>query len=199
MSDQQIQLTRRRLLGGLVTIGSASVAAGAGTMAYFSDTESSADNAVQAGTLDLTLDDTDQTVTFLDESGIAPGDSGQGSVSLGNAGTIPGTPEVEVAAIRSTENGYYGKENGQDGSPNDGELDEHLEVRVSFDGQTIVGRTTVANVSPGDSYTMSSTIGAGESKPFTVEWWLPSDTSNLAQSDGYEFDLTFRLVQDGGS
>ena len=194
MGDR-IRLTRRRLLGAALATGVAGAGTGAGTMAAFSDSESSSNNSVQAGTLDLTLDGSSQTVTFLDVMGAEPGDSGQSSVTLGNTGSVVGVPEVEVAAIRSTENGYYGKENGQDGSPSDGELDEHLELRASLDGTTILSRTTADSLSVGDSYTASSTIGGGGSSTFTIEWWLPSDTSDLAQSDGFEFDLTFRLQQ----
>ena len=164
-------------------------------MAAFSDSESSQGNSVQAGTLDLTLDGSSQTVTFLDVTNAKPGDQGQSSVTLGNAGSVAGVPEIEVDEIRSNENGYYGKENGQDNSPDDGELDEHLEVRVSLGGTTIVPRTTADSVSAGDTYTASTPISGGGSVDFTVEWWLPNDTSNLAQSDGFEFDLTFRLQQ----
>jgi len=169
-------------------------------MAAFSDTESSTDNTVQAGTLDLTLDGASQTVTFLDETGIAPGDNGSGSVTLGNDGTIPGVPEIVVTRVDSTENGYYGKEKGnQDTSPDDGELDEYLEVRALLGGTEIIGWTTANVVSSGQTFTGSSSIAGGSSTSFTVEWRLPNDTSNLAQSDGFEFDLTFRLIQEGSA
>jgi len=193
--ENQITFTRRRLLGAALATGVAGAGAGAGTMAAFSDSESSSNNTVQAGTLDLTLDGSNQTVTFFDVTNAAPGDSGQQSVALGNAGSVEGIPEIEVDAIRSTENGYYGSEEDQDGSPNDGELDEHLEVRVSIGGTPILPRTTADQISVGNSYTASSAIAGGGSTAFTVEWWLPSDTSDLAQSDGFEFDLTFRLQQ----
>jgi len=49
-------LTRRKLLGGLGAVGVASVGAGLGTSAYFSDTESFVNNTLTAGTLDLKLD-----------------------------------------------------------------------------------------------------------------------------------------------
>lgn len=198
MSKPNIELTRRRVLGGILSVGAAGAAGGAGTMALFSDTEASTNNTVQAGTLDLTLDGSSQTVTFLDQRGVTPGDQGQTSLTLGNAGSVPGVPEIEVAAIRSTENGYYGKENGQDGSPNDGELDEHLEARLSIDGTVVMPRTTVDVVSVGQSYTASSAIQGGGSMTLTLEWWLPADTSNMAQSDGFAFDLTIRLTQEGG-
>ncbi|MFB6188825.1 MAG: TasA family protein [Halapricum sp.] len=196
MSDR-ITLSRRRVLGAAVAAGLASAGAGVGTMAAFSDSESSSDNQITAGTLDLTLDGGEQTVTILDVTGATPGQQGQGSITLGNAGTIAGVPEIEVAALRSSENGYYGAEKGQDGSPNDGELDQYLEVRFSIGGTTVRSRTTADSLSVGDTYTGSSPITGGGSTPLTVEWWLPSNTDSIAQSDGFGFDLTVRLTQQG--
>ena len=196
MSEPRTKLTRRQLLGGFLTIGAAGAAAGAGTMAYFSDTESSSGNTVQAGTLDLTLDGTSQTVTFLDESAIAPGDSGSGSVTLGNAGTVTGVPEVEVTEVTSKENSLEGEENGQDDFQ-DGELYDYLQLRVLYDGQVVIDWFTADQISVGDTYTLPTTIAGGGSKPFSVKWRLPSGTGNDAQSDSFSFDVTFRLTQDG--
>jgi len=195
MTDQ-IRLSRRRVLGAAVAVGLGGAAAGAGTFAAFSDTESSSDNAVQAGTLDLTLDGGNQAVTFLDETDVFPGESGQASLTLANAGSLSGVPEIEVTGIQSTENGYSGGES-QDGSPNDGELDEHLELRATLGSQTVLNWTTADGISVGQTFPVTSSIGSGNSKPFTVEWRLPSDTGNEAQGDGFTFDLTFRLLQEG--
>lgn len=61
--DDRSGLTRRRLLGGLAATGTAAagVGTGAGAYALFSDEKTSTGNRVQAGTLDLT---TQQTDTF---------------------------------------------------------------------------------------------------------------------------------------
>jgi predicted ribosomally synthesized peptide with SipW-like signal peptide len=58
-------LTRRKVLAGLGAIGIASAGAGLGTSAYFSDTESFANNTLTAGELDL-LVDWQQTYDFGD-------------------------------------------------------------------------------------------------------------------------------------
>lgn len=50
-------LTRRRLLGGITATGAAAAATGAGTFAYFRDTETSTGNTVQAGTMSLDIHD----------------------------------------------------------------------------------------------------------------------------------------------
>lgn len=65
---KKLELSRRRLLGGLGTIGLASAGAGLGTSAYFNDTESFAGNTVTAGTLDMSVSATG----FADQGGMGP-------------------------------------------------------------------------------------------------------------------------------
>jgi predicted ribosomally synthesized peptide with SipW-like signal peptide len=54
--DNTFELTRRKALAGLGTIGVASAGAGLGTTAFFSDEESFEDNQLTAGELDLRID-----------------------------------------------------------------------------------------------------------------------------------------------
>jgi predicted ribosomally synthesized peptide with SipW-like signal peptide len=54
--QQSIHLSRRSVLAGLGTVGAASAAAGLGTTAYFSDTETFENNTLQAGAMDTRLD-----------------------------------------------------------------------------------------------------------------------------------------------
>lgn len=57
MSDRKkLELSRRKVLGGLGTIGIASAGAGLGTSAYFSDEETFKNNTLTAGSLDLKVD-----------------------------------------------------------------------------------------------------------------------------------------------
>jgi predicted ribosomally synthesized peptide with SipW-like signal peptide len=56
MTDGRFDLSRRKLLGAMGTIGGAAALGGAGTMAFFSDTEEFANNQLVAGELDLKVD-----------------------------------------------------------------------------------------------------------------------------------------------
>ncbi|MFC5366393.1 SipW-dependent-type signal peptide-containing protein [Salinirubrum litoreum] len=56
MTDNGLDITRRKILGAVGTVGVASVGAGLGTTAFFNDTESFGNNIVQAGELDLVID-----------------------------------------------------------------------------------------------------------------------------------------------
>ena len=55
MPNDNFELSRRKVLGGLGAIGLTSAGAGLGTSAYFSDTETFANNALVAGELDMTV------------------------------------------------------------------------------------------------------------------------------------------------
>ena len=55
-TNDNLGLSRRKLLAGLGVVGVASAGAGLGTTAYFSDDESFANNSLTAGELDLKLD-----------------------------------------------------------------------------------------------------------------------------------------------
>ncbi|MDY6774993.1 MAG: SipW-dependent-type signal peptide-containing protein [Halobacteria archaeon] len=54
--DDKFEISRRKVLAGLGTIGVASLGAGYGTSAYFSDREDLPNNNLVAGSLDLVLD-----------------------------------------------------------------------------------------------------------------------------------------------
>jgi len=56
MTDNDIELTRRKILAGLGAVGAAGAGAGFGTTALFSDQESFTNNQITAGTLDLKVD-----------------------------------------------------------------------------------------------------------------------------------------------
>lgn len=184
---ENIELSRRRVLGGLAATGLASAAAGAGTMAAFSDSESSTGNTVQSGTLDLTLDGGNSTVTFLDVGGAVPGDNGDGTVTLANAGSVSASPAVDIAAIDATDRSGTGS----------GQLLDHLAVAGTLGGTTVFTRQPASQLSAGTTYSAGPALAGGESRVFTLEWWLPQDTPNSAQGDSVSLDLTFRLTQEG--
>jgi predicted ribosomally synthesized peptide with SipW-like signal peptide len=197
------ELTRRRLLGAAVATGLAGAGAGAGTMAAFSDSESSTSNSVQSGTLDLTLDGGDSTVTFLSEVDIAPGESGTATLTVANAGSISGYLDVEVASVTTYENGCVGNESSADDSCGDpgqglGELQDHLQVQAEFQNGPQLWSTydTVANrLSEGTVYDLDYELPGGGSDTFVLNWQFPDNPGEEAQSDGIEFALTFSLDQ----
>jgi hypothetical protein len=53
MSDDSIQLTRRKILAGVTAVGAAGAGVGFGTSALFRDEETFGNNRVVAGQLDM--------------------------------------------------------------------------------------------------------------------------------------------------
>ncbi|MXR19786.1 right-handed parallel beta-helix repeat-containing protein [Halobacterium bonnevillei] len=82
--SKQLELTRRRVLAGLGTIGAAGAAAGLGTSAYLNDTESFVGNTLEAGELDLYVH-----YDFMVDQGSASGNF-DGPLS----GTVQGDEDV---------------------------------------------------------------------------------------------------------
>ncbi|WP_226023124.1 TasA family protein [Halomicrobium salinisoli] len=197
MEHDRIAVTRRRLLGGLGTVAGASAATGAGTMAAFSDSESSTVDGLRAGTLDLTTDSDGAGVTFLDVDGIAPGDRGAQSLTLGNGGSIEGVLEVDLDEWRSYESG--------DDAPGGGTLKNYLRIQLLVDGDTVAvdGRdwNDVQDLPENETLSSGTTIPPGGSATVAVKWHFdPPNTGNAkdAEGDSVEIDVTFRLVQSGG-
>ena len=56
MADNTINITRRKILASIGTVGAAGAAAGYGTSALFSDEEEIENNTLAAGELDLVVD-----------------------------------------------------------------------------------------------------------------------------------------------
>jgi predicted ribosomally synthesized peptide with SipW-like signal peptide len=93
-NDSGIELTRRRALAGLGTVGLASAGAGLGTTALFSDTESFEDNSLTAGALNLvvTVDSIEHSSDIVrDNTTITPSDTADGeAVTISVADMKPG-------------------------------------------------------------------------------------------------------------
>jgi predicted ribosomally synthesized peptide with SipW-like signal peptide len=100
MSDRQIDITRRKMLGALGAVGAAGAGAGMGTSALFGDTEWFERNTLASGELDLTVDWQEHYYNSLGAGGeigsvrpvSGPGDVGDGEVGLPD----PDNPIVAV-------------------------------------------------------------------------------------------------------
>lgn len=219
MSDESDgpRLTRRRLLGGIGTVGTASVIGGAGTWAAFRDDEDSNGNYVQAGTLDLTLSDSDES----DSDGVsgeitlqnaAPGDTFSGDITLKNAGSLE-ADHVELAfSYQETEaNGPNGN-NEADTAPNSAAgMAEQLEATTLFYNGTNV-RSNLGDANGNgrrdlDDLTRSANDGAlndltpppsanGGTESLVMELKFADDPANNDyQGDEVTFTITMALHQ----
>ncbi|MDO9517729.1 MAG: TasA family protein, partial [Methanosarcinaceae archaeon] len=98
-------MLNKKMLLSLLIIGVVSVSAGAGTWAYFTDTETSTGNTFTAGTLDLIVNGVDITTERFEISDVAPGDTGMYPLVVKNEGSIDGTLTISFANLLDLDNG----------------------------------------------------------------------------------------------
>ncbi len=172
---------------------------GVGTLAYFTDTETSSGNQLVAGTLDLKTNDADGVIQTLYATDMSPGETvASSNITLKNAGTIDAaTLDIVFSYAES------------DGSPNsvDKTADEvaaMLEVMaLDYGGSSLLGSISDNN-SNGytDIYDLKNAnltglggITASASKDFDISVRLKSETGNDFQADGIDMTMTFTLKQ----
>jgi len=186
---------------------------GAGTYAYFSDTESSVDNTLTAGTLDLNIEGGDVAITTFDVSNVAPGDNGTASSTLLNSGSLAGELDIATSGIDNVP-GVGGEYGG--GS---GELGANAEIAIYLDIDQTGTRTAgdVGLQSNGTTYdptgglqydiidnyanefwnAVVAAMAASAQDDIIVLWDVPTDTGNDVQGDSVSFNITFTLEQAG--
>lgn len=153
---ERFELSRRKTLAGIATIGAAGAGAGLGTSALFSDEESFEDNVITAGTLDMSvtasieaandywenqvnLDDLTVTAdgeveTGLEVEDVKPGDWGVICFDFGVDGN-PAYIQTTTANLVNNENGLTEPEaevdsSGGDPGEGNGELQDAMIAEV---------------------------------------------------------------------
>ena len=217
--DDTYDLSRRKILGGIMTVGAAGATAGAGTMALFSDTEQSTGNTIQAGTLDLTADGNNgEGTTTVSIESMAPGETKSGTTTLNNRGSLGGFLNFDIGPVTNNENTVWEPEQGapgEDGTDSTtGELarthtdgSNALDVTAGFDttGDGNIDKVVLDSAgkdprnniqgTTGIEYNPNRSLNSDSSVDFVVECSLPREAGNAVQSDGATFDLTFELLQ----
>jgi predicted ribosomally synthesized peptide with SipW-like signal peptide len=149
MPDKTYELSRRKALLGLGTIGVAGAAAGMGTSALFTDEEEFENNSFTAGTLNMSVtadvvaanqyweDVANLSMATADgevETGLQVGDVKPGDWVIIcftiEIGENPGYVYVSIDDFVDNENGIDDPEDDEDSSLSDGELDEKLLATV---------------------------------------------------------------------
>lgn len=198
MSDNNSKLNRRRLLVGLIIIGIAAAGAGAGTVAYFSDTEQSAENTIVAGTLDLSK----VTTASSNVTNIAPGDQVPTSGTMSFATTYQSTDSIgeniNVNISVATSHPAPGVEPAEpDHSINVSATQYAQQLNVTSAVVTVGGTTddvtasynTLADLS-GSSLTGYS-VAPGETVSLDLSLEFNKNAGNDYQADGVNMTVTF--------
>ena len=197
-----------KALISLVLVGIVLFGIGAGTWAYFSDTETSSGNYIAAGTLDLKLGDYDTDTWYEDPNvpsytveDVYPGWSDWLDFDALNDGSIDGDLYMKVTYTEA------GGDNPEpEGTPDDPVLDDNLCVAITIDGSPLDlsayddnsdGCVSLSEIA--DQYISLGDLVAGTYKNIRIDVNIPSDVGNEIQGDTLTIDVEFKLMQDGAS
>ncbi len=197
-------------LAALVTIA----LIGGSTWAYFSDVESSTNNSLTAGVLDLNIDGYNEAVNTFSVTGKAPGDSGNGFSTLTNVGDFGGELDITFSAITNT--GGTGGTQYEDGIGDLGgvaEMAVYIDVDQSHSWNTDdiglkssdnshftnSGATpldwAVINNYDSKKFDAVETMAAAAAHDLVLEWRIPTTADNSIQGDSVSCNVTITLEQ----
>lgn len=184
---------------------------GGATYAYFSDTESSTNNTLSGGTLDLNINGGNIAVTTINVSDVAPGNSGSGNSTLANVGNMEGELDVSTSAVTNTPGaGGTEYEGGSGELGANAEIAMYIDVDQSSDwssgdiglksDNTTYNHPTALDYDIIDNYASLSwdateNMTASAADYFFVLWQVPTGVGNEIQGDSASFDITFLLEQ----
>ena len=183
------------ILASILAIALVAAGVGAGTLAWFSDTETSTGNSFTAGTMDIKVggEDDGGTVWTFTETNMKPGTAGSHTFVVTNAGTIPGTLSIEVINI-SNDGGTTPE---PEPTPDLGELGAAIQVTLFADfdesGWIDTGEGLYVDVLNG----LGGPYPVGYALPVDIvfHWTIPDTVGNVIMDDSVSFDIVFSLVQ----
>jgi spore coat-associated protein N len=184
---------------------------GGGTWAWFQDTETSANNSLTAGTLDLNINGGNSGNATFSLTNLAPGDNGTAYGVLANVGSLPGELDMGISNLAnvggsggteyeggSGELGYYARiamyiDVDQNGAWDAGDIGLH------YQGYTYSYPTSLqyakVNWWADKSWEAVQVMAGGATDDLTIHWVLDGTVGNDIQGDSVTFDLDFVLEQ----
>ena len=186
----------RGFLLNVLILSFLAIVLGGGTLAIFTDTETSQDNAFAAGTLDLKVNGSDDpNVPNVYIGDVKPGDSGVIVFEVSNAGSLDGTLNVTIENVVN----YPGltPEPEEKLGADLGELGDHVLIDICYEyagSETCAVTGATLNSLNGITYVLGD-LDAGSTGYVKIYWNIPSETGNEIQGDEVTFDVRFGLVQ----
>jgi spore coat-associated protein N len=179
--------------------------AGVGTFAFFNDTETSGNNIISAGTLDLKTNNADGVNAVMTVTDLAPGKSvGPETIVLKNAGTI-NAGHLDLTVSYEEADGTEPTDTGLASNISSDAFAGQLVVNTLMYGTTdLLTKVTDANangfkdvqdVSTADLTDLAG-INASDSADFVIKVTLDgASTGNTFQGDGINITFNFDLQQ----
>jgi len=193
----------KSILISILMITLLAVVVGIGTVAYFSDIETSTGNKFAAGTLDLVVNDQNPwTSTPISVSNMKPGDSSSVVIKLQNAGSIDGYVSMWIKDVTNSP----GETPEPEGNPADdhGELGANIKITiwrdgdhdgVVDDGEYVYVQGAALNSLNNMKVVSNLLLGAGDTVYIGFKWEIPTDVGNEIMGDSVTFTIEFVLSQ----
>jgi predicted ribosomally synthesized peptide with SipW-like signal peptide len=189
----------------LLTVG----LVGAGTFAFFFDTETTGPNTFAAGTLDLVVTGgpatlpagppsglawwtgvAGQQAVFLTLTNIAPGNTGNATFNIQNVGSLNGFLDIlNVTVVNDA-----GLTPEPEPLPDAGELGAHLWVNVTIGDELVLPKQPVGKLHM-RTVDWNRPLAAGTTINPVIHWSLPRTVGNIVQGDIVKITFIFRLDQ----
>jgi len=192
---------RGALLSSMILVMLASMLVGAGTVAYFNDTETSTGNTFEAGTLDLEVNDENPwTSTLISVSNMKPGDAGEVTIKLENLGSLDGYVCMWIKDVINSPGDTPEPEPTSD----DGELGANIKITIwQDDGDNVLetGEEVYVDGATLDSLNNTKVVtdkplSAGGTVYIGFSWEIPSTVGSEIMDDSVTFTIEFALTQE---
>ncbi len=205
----------KKILGLTVAALLVMALVGGGTWAYFSDPETSTGNILTAGTMDLKVDAGDIPVTTLNVPVTFPGDTGSGSTTLVNNGSLAGELDISTGPVNNigavSGTSEYADDSGDLGGVATIAIFIDVDQTTAYVADTDIGlksdgtiyTTGALQYDTIDNYASESwggatgveAMAASASDDFIIMYVVPTAAGNSIQGDSVSIDFTFILEQ----
>jgi predicted ribosomally synthesized peptide with SipW-like signal peptide len=215
----------KKILASMLIIAVASMLLGAGTVAYFSDKETSKGNTFTVSSASPNLivwwpvppynvpatkydDESGKPLpTLFNVDDLKPGDSGETICHVNNIGDVDGILYFNIINIVNDENTCIDPEQkaGDDPTSTKGELGEHLLITVLYGDEGWKREDyykAIDDMPLNDLEDNPQLLGelvhegpGRDGKDIIIQWRLPTSTTNIVQTDTVTFDIVFILNQ----
>lgn len=183
------------------------------TTAYFSDTETSIDNAIQAGTVDINIDGDNPWVGSYQMSNMAPGEFSEINFDINNIGKNPVKIWKIIKNVNYEENGITGPEqewyDDQNGGVAKNDLDTAIVYEMFVNGNLVVEHEAGITLDKIKNYHINlvkldkpfeasdgdGILYPGDSIEVNQKYYFKEGTENWAQTDKISFDIEILAQQ----
>jgi spore coat-associated protein N len=176
-------LVNKKIILSVLIIGCLATVAGAGTWAYFDDTKTSNNNAIETGTLKLSVDGSDASSTTFDTfsfTNLAPGDKDDNAktFTVKNTGSLNGHLYADVSVV--------------------GSVPQHLKVTLRIPKNNGKDENYIdSDISTGKTDIDLGELDSGNTYNAVIGYDFTNDKNeqNIEQGQNLKYTITYHLKQ----